>query len=117
MNTNYPTHSKSGLIRSFSTVVIGILFLSFIGFDLRGEIQDFQSENEESINKVKEVFFSKILPTTKDSLDDVKQYAEENNITVENAQKTLELLKEYKDRIDFEKYGIEVPDLVKKTTE
>jgi len=110
-------NSKSGLVRSFIVIVFGILFLSFIGFDLRGQVANFQEENEESITYVKQVLLETVIPKTKDSLDDIQAFAEENDITVERAQEVLELLKKYKDEINLEEYGIEVSDLMEKIEE
>ncbi len=113
MNTSFihERNKKTGLIRSFVVVVIGIIFLSFIGFDLRGYVADFQKEHEESITSVKQLLFKTIIPTTKESVDEIKVFADENNITVENARKALELINKYKDTVDFEEYGIEVPHI------
>ncbi len=115
--TTTSSSPKSGLIRSFIVVVFGILFLSFIGFDLRGEVTKFQENNSESITSVKQVLFETIIPKTKDSVDSIKEFADENDITVENAKKTLDLLNEYKDVINFEEYGITLPENIQKTPE
>ena len=115
---NYDLHSdKKGLIRSFVLVVIGIVSLSFLGFDLRGEVETFQTDNQESITSVKEVLFGTIIPKTKDSIVDIKAFADENDITIENAKKLLNTLQEYSQKIDLEQYGIELPGITEKISE
>ena len=91
--------------------------MSFIGFDLRGKVADFQENNAESITSVKQVLFKTIIPTTQTSLDEVKQFAEDNDLTVENAKKALEILNEYKDDIDLEEYGIVLPESFENSSE
>lgn len=104
MHIDTPTHSKQGLIRSFIVIVFGILFLSFIGFDIRGKVADFQEKHQDDISAVKQVLFDTIIPTTEDALADLKEFADENNITVENA---LKLFKEYKDKIPLEDIDVD----------
>ena len=89
--------------------MFGVIFLSFIGFDLRGKVDDFQSNNSESISKIKSIVFDAIIPKTQDSFGEAKEFADEHDVTIENAKKILNLIKAYGDTVDFEEYGITVP--------
>lgn len=85
-------HHKQGLVRGFIVIVFGVLFLSYLGFDLREKVDEFQKENKEEISTVKQWLFSVILPGAEDVYQEVSGYAESNGVTIESVMETIQKL-------------------------
>jgi len=93
------TDNKQGLIRSFIVIVLGVMFLSFAGFDLRTSVSEFQNEHTEELSFVNQVLFDTIIPRAETTIDEIREFADENNIDVQNLKK---LFNKYKDSIPRE---------------
>lgn len=99
---------KRGLIRGFIVIVFGILFLSFLGFDLRTELQEFEQENSEEIGDVKQWLFQNVTPSAEAIYHEAKIIAEDNNISIETATEVVQYLIQNAGKVDIPAPNLEV---------
>jgi len=109
-------NSKQGLIKTLVLIIIGVFLLSYLGFDLRAQVSEFEENNQNSISFVKQTLFNVIIPKTEESFDVIKNFAKENDLTIETATRVIEIIKKYANEIDFESYGVTVPEFKESST-
>ncbi len=108
----HKTSHKKGLVRSFIVIVFGILFLSYIGFDLRTKVSEFQEEHSESINFVKQTLFELIVPTAEDLWGQINQFAtsEDGEFDPDKFKELYDLYSQFVPELKkFVPEGLEVP--------
>ncbi len=58
--------NKEGIVKTFIVIVFGILLLAHFGFDIRGHVEEFQSQHQSEINGITSFIFNNFFPASKD---------------------------------------------------
>ena len=92
-------HGKEGLIRSFLTVVIGVLILSYLGFDLRSRAVEVQNEYGDEISAVESFIQGTLIPVGKDIFDSSVEVAKDNQLNKETFSNFTDLINTIKESL------------------
>ena len=92
-------HGKEGLIRSFLTVVIGVLILSYLGFDLRSRVVQVQNEYGDEISAVEAFIQGTLIPVGKDIFDSSVEVAKDNQLNKETFSNFTDLITTIKESL------------------
>jgi len=95
---------REGLIKTILTIIVGVLALSFIGFDLREKVENFEQEYTNEISAVTEFFNSVIKPGTEQVIDSSQDTLEDLNINESTIDQFIQFLKEIQAGIAPETY-------------
>ena len=87
------SNTRTGLIRSLLTVIIGVILLSVIGFDLRGSVNDFSNDYQEELSIAEKFVTTVFKPGFDQFIDATKQAAEDNEINTKTISTFVDYIK------------------------
>lgn len=87
--------NKDGLIRSLLLIIVGIIFLSYIGFDLREKVSSFENEYSDEISTAQDFFNSFIKPGAEQVFDSSQEGLEKLDINEETIGTFIDFIKEF----------------------